>query len=221
MNVLFHWVTLSDVAESKLAVYNNPKIELLQMNNGSKDVLGVVKKTLIKVLEAYSSNTYDYLYEEDIRAELTSELKKAFKDDPLQDAISKVKTEYVSRLDIAILKAPTVPLALSDNKGLMSLYKQQIEVGIEIKLRPFDGDKIGDFRSDQRKLQALVDSNEPLKSVDTGIAIICYMTEVDFERERVTYYKTYDAWKEQSLIKGKVNCIAASPSGLFIMNEIG
>lgn len=190
------------------------------MNNGSKDVLEIVRNTLFNVLEVYSSNTYDYLYEEDIRVELTYELKKAFKNDPLQGAISKVKTEYGSRLDIAILKAPLTPLALSDNKELMSLYKQQIEVGIEIKLRPFDGDKIGAFNSDQRKLQNLVESDDLLKSVETGIAIICYMTEVDFERERVKYYKTYDAWKEQPLIKGKVNCIAASPSGVFILNEI-
>lgn len=214
-------MTLSDLVESKLAAYNNPKIEDVPMNNGSRDVLEVVRNTLFKVLEAYSLNTYDYLYEEDIRVELSYELKKAFKDDPLQGTISKVKTEYGSRLDIAILKSPSDYLAFSDKKELMALYKQEIEIGIELKLRPFDGGKIGDFKSDQKKLQALVANNEPLKSVDTGIAIICYMTGGDFEKDSLTYYKTYDAWKEQALIKGIVNCIAVSPSGLFIMNEIG
>lgn len=190
------------------------------MLSPKNEILPVVSNSIYQSLLAYSTNSYDYLYEEDVRIELAYLLKQALKTNyPLQDGLSRVKTEYGKRLDIAILDSPKKPILFNNNTQLMFLYKVPVNIGIEVKLRSFDGDKIGSFSADKAKLKKLLDSSDNLSSVQTAIAIICYMKKDDFLKELADYYGDYQEWSGQTLTEGKLNCIAASPAGLFLSVE--
>ncbi len=115
--------------------------------------LKTLNSEVLSFIRLFQSNPFRYLYESDIQSELFSRLRQAIPDtlriagggNPLNEyEVSIVNSEYLSRLDIALLdveKAPFHPVR--NHKGFdIHLYNCPVFIGIEIKYQKL-GDHMG------------------------------------------------------------------------------
>lgn len=115
--------------------------------------LETLNSEVLSFIRLFQSNPFRYLYESDIQSELLSRLRQAIPDtlriagggNPLNEyEVSIVNSEYLSRLDIALLdveKAPFHPVR--NHKGFdIHLYDCPVFIGIEIKYQKL-GDRMG------------------------------------------------------------------------------
>ncbi len=132
--------------------------------------LETLNSEVLSFIQLFQSNPFRYLYESDIQGELFSRLRQAIPDtlkiagggNPLNEyEVSIVNSEYLSRLDIALLdveKAPFHPV--HNHKGFdIHLYDCPIFIGIEIKYRKL-GDHMG-LEACFRDMAKLRDLNIP------------------------------------------------------------
>ncbi|MCA3987360.1 hypothetical protein [Vibrio vulnificus] len=123
------------------------------MFHSNANNLQTLNSEVLSFLRQFQSNPFRYLFESDIQGELFTQLRHAIPDvlriagggNPLNEYdISIVNSEYLSRLDIALLdveKAPFHPVR--NHKGFdVHLYDCPVFVGIEIKFRKL-GDNMG------------------------------------------------------------------------------
>lgn len=187
------------------------------MHNKKERILKV-QNVLKSFIKNFQINTFDYLYEEDIRAELFFLLKEAFQENFLIDNISRVKTEYHylpdHKIDISILgDFRNLKPTFETEKKIFELYKQKAEIGIEIKFQSIGYDQIGTFRRDIDKLYTLVCSEEKMESIDTGIALLFFQIQKDFEKVR-DHFSEYS--NREFLIRPNcVNQIIISPCNVL------
>ncbi|MGR5367959.1 hypothetical protein ACWU37_21595 (plasmid) [Photobacterium damselae subsp. damselae] len=115
--------------------------------------LETLNSEVLSFIRLFQSNPFRYLYESDIQSALFSRLRQAIPDtlriagggNPLNEyEVSIVNSEYLSRLDIALLdveKAPFHPVR--NHKGFdIHLYDCPVFIGIEIKYQKL-GDRMG------------------------------------------------------------------------------
>lgn len=182
-----------------------------------KERLSKVQNVLKSFFKNFQSNALDYLFEEDIRAELLFLLKEAYQDDLLIDNISRVKTEYHYspdyKIDISILDDCSNLNSFNTKEQIFKLYKQKVEIGLEIKFQTIDCDQFGAFKRDIEKLSTLVCSIEEMERIDTGIALLFFQFQNDFEMVKNLFTEYFDS---ESQIQGNcVNKIVISPENIL------
>lgn len=115
--------------------------------------LETLNSEVLSFIRLFQSNPFRYLFESDIQGELFARLRQAIPDvlriagggNPLNEYdVSIVNSEYLSRLDIALLDVEKAPLhPVRNHKGFdMHLYDFPVFIGIEIKYRKL-GDRMG------------------------------------------------------------------------------
>lgn len=185
--------------------------------------LSKVQNVLKSFFKNFQSNTIDYLYEEDIRAKLFFLFKEAFQEDLLIDNISRVKTEYHyspnRKIDISILDDfRNVNPPIKTKEQVFELYKQKVEIGIEIKFQPVYSDQFGAFKKDIEKLTALVCSKEKMECIDTGIALLFFQFQSDFKDFKKNLFTEYSDVEFQ-LEENCINKIVISPENVLFSSS--
>lgn len=178
------------------------------MTSEKKERFWKVQNVLKSFINNFQKNSIDYLYEEDLRAELYFLLKQKLQEDLLFDKISRVKTEYHCspncKIDISLLENLSnlrLPFEKKEHH-IFELYKQKVEIGIEIKYQPVYTDQFGTFKKDAEKLEALFYSNKKSESIDTGIALLFFQIQEDFDKVKNLY-----AEYSNSELQVEANCV--------------
>lgn len=137
------------------------------MSYSNKRNLETLNSEALSFIKLFQTNPFQYLYESDIQSELFTRFRQAIptvlripgSGNPLSEyGVSVVNSEYLSRLDIALLdveKALVHPVR--KHKGLdMHLYDIPVFIGIEIKYQKL-GDSMGleSCLRDMAKLRSL------------------------------------------------------------------
>ncbi len=192
------------------------------MTPNKQERLSKVQNVLTSFFKNFQCNPINYLYEEDIRAELFFLLKEAFQEDLLIDNISRVKTEYHylpnRKIDISILDDwSNLNSSFTTKESIFELYKQKVETGIEIKFQPVYSDQYGTFIKDIEKLNALVCSKEKKECIDTGIALLFFQFQCDFEKTKYLFTEYSDA--EFQIEENCVNKIVISPKNILFSSS--
>lgn len=186
-----------------------------------KERLSKVQNVLKSFFKNFQSNAVNYLYEEDIRAELFFLLKEAYQDDLLIDNISRVKTEYHyspnCKIDISILDDCSNLNSFNTKEQIFKLYKQKVEIGLEIKFQTIDCDQFGAFKRDIEKLSTLVCSIEKMECIDTGIALLFFQFQCDFEKTKYLFTEYSDG--EFQIEENCVNKIIISPKNILFSSS--
>ncbi len=145
--------------------------------------LETLNSEVLSFVQLFQSNPFRYLYESDIQGELFSRLRQAIPDtlriagggNPLNEyEVSIVNSEYLSRLDIALLDVEKVPFhPVRNHKGFdIHLYDCPVFIGIEIKYQ-----KLGD----RMALESCLQDMENLRNlkIPTPVVLGFIQTESD------------------------------------------
>ncbi|HIF9499207.1 TPA: hypothetical protein ACX6SJ_003717 [Photobacterium damselae] len=184
--------------------------------------LETLNSEVLSLIQLFQSNPFRYLYESDIQGELFSRLRQAIPDtlriagggNPLNEyEVSIVNSEYLSRLDIALLdveKAPFHPVR--NHKGFdIHLYDCPVFIGIEIKYR-----KLGD----RMALESCLQDMEKLRNLNIPIPVVLGFIQTEYD-VRLFFRNTSETahFKEVNINSalGGINII--SPNRRWVVTE--